>query len=305
MNQSNSSKQVLLSVIGVAILVVAVVGVSFAFFNYTRTGNPNTVRTGTIYFNSSNELISVNNLFPVAKTDSRITNATVGAGQVNDVVGVAVVTIEGYTTYAGGVDYVVTAEEVNFNIATTTGNVQLPISVKVTQEGLGTGANSQSVNFTSANIANATDLKQLGGANEDKITVYSYELTGDTITATERAAFRTINSGYLLAKGHIATNTDLRANTGHTPGTITIKAYIDKDMVAITDTRATAGNGNVQVTGYTNGTTEEWIAGRTVFTTAQWNSLNSSDASFKIKVVAGETVTTTGSTGDANATIGA
>ena len=49
MNQSNSSKQVLLSVIGVAILVVAVVGVSFAFFNYTRTGQQNTVRTGQIY----------------------------------------------------------------------------------------------------------------------------------------------------------------------------------------------------------------------------------------------------------------
>ena len=33
MSNSNSSKQVLLSVIGVAILVVAIVGVSFAFFN--------------------------------------------------------------------------------------------------------------------------------------------------------------------------------------------------------------------------------------------------------------------------------
>ena len=34
----NSSKQVLLSVLGIAILVVAVVGVSFAFFSYTKTG---------------------------------------------------------------------------------------------------------------------------------------------------------------------------------------------------------------------------------------------------------------------------
>ena len=109
MNQTNSSKQVLLSVIGVAILVVAVVGVSFAFFNYTRTGEANTVRTGTIYFNSSNDLIAVNNLFPVSKGDSRIDSAT-NAQQNQDVVGVAVVTIEGYTTYAGGVDYMVPVE---------------------------------------------------------------------------------------------------------------------------------------------------------------------------------------------------
>ena len=50
MNNSNQSKQILLSVIGVAILVVAVVGVSFAFFNYTRTGAANQVSTGKIKF---------------------------------------------------------------------------------------------------------------------------------------------------------------------------------------------------------------------------------------------------------------
>ena len=50
MSNSNSSKQILLSVIGVAILVVAVVGVSFAFFSYTKTGSQtNTIQTGQIY----------------------------------------------------------------------------------------------------------------------------------------------------------------------------------------------------------------------------------------------------------------
>ena len=47
--KENSSKQILLSVLGVAILVVAVVGVSFAAFSYTRTGEKvNTIQTGTI-----------------------------------------------------------------------------------------------------------------------------------------------------------------------------------------------------------------------------------------------------------------
>ena len=47
----NSSKQVLLSILGIAVLVVAVVGVSFAFFSYSKTGTTNNViTTGSISF---------------------------------------------------------------------------------------------------------------------------------------------------------------------------------------------------------------------------------------------------------------
>ncbi len=47
--KDNNSKQVLLSVLGVAILVVAVVGVSFAAFTFSQTGNvENKITTGTI-----------------------------------------------------------------------------------------------------------------------------------------------------------------------------------------------------------------------------------------------------------------
>ena len=49
MNNDDNSKQVLLSVLGVAILVVAVVGVSFAAFSFSKTGQvTNTITTGTI-----------------------------------------------------------------------------------------------------------------------------------------------------------------------------------------------------------------------------------------------------------------
>ena len=45
----NNSKQILVSILGVAILVVALVGVSFAAFTYSKTGTKvNTVTTGTI-----------------------------------------------------------------------------------------------------------------------------------------------------------------------------------------------------------------------------------------------------------------
>ncbi len=50
-NKNNTGRQVLLSVLAVAILVVAVVGVSFAFFTYSRQGTTtNTISTGTLVF---------------------------------------------------------------------------------------------------------------------------------------------------------------------------------------------------------------------------------------------------------------
>ena len=46
--KDNNSKQVLLSVLGVAILVVAVVGVSFAAFSYSKVGSENVITLGTL-----------------------------------------------------------------------------------------------------------------------------------------------------------------------------------------------------------------------------------------------------------------
>lgn len=125
MSNSNSSKQILLSVIGIAILVVAVVGVSFAFFNYTRTGTTNTLKTGTISFSTSNSTISVNNLFPIAKSSVDNTQTNVGEGTV---------TITGRTNYNNGIDFIVTAESVSSSIGSANG--KLPISIKVSSSGL-------------------------------------------------------------------------------------------------------------------------------------------------------------------------
>ena len=141
MSNSNSSKQILLSVIGIAILVVAVVGVSFAFFNYTRTGAANTVRTGTISFNTTNSVINVTNVFPIAKSAV--------ATDVNNV-GTGTVTITGSTNYTNGIDFTVTVEEVSSNIGTTSG--KLPLSIAVSQTGLSGvttfGSNTGSISLT-------------------------------------------------------------------------------------------------------------------------------------------------------------
>ena len=299
MNQSNSSKQVLLSVIGVAILVVAVVGVSFAFFNYTRTGATNTVRTGLIYFDTTESKVNVDNLFPVSKTTALSRSST-----TNGEVFVSTITVNGYTTYANGVDYVVTAEDVNFNTTATGTNIKLPISVNVSaSSSLGPTAPVDAYKFSlDVNDQNKIAASALNPAyatgNSNSVTVINYEVNPAAYVAADPAnsvteqlnnEFTDLRSGAILAKGHIAYDANA-SSTNKTTGTITIRAYIDNTKVAISDTYP-SGNvdtNNDEVVDYTNGTTDAWVAGRTVLTTAQWNSLNSSGASFKIKVVANE-----------------
>lgn len=100
---NNSSKQVLLSVIGVAILVVAVVGVSFAFFSYVYNGEkPNTVKTGTIVFTASDSVMELTNVFPTDAANAQT----------------ATVSIYGNTTYANGIDFTVKVTDVT-NASTT------------------------------------------------------------------------------------------------------------------------------------------------------------------------------------------
>ena len=142
MSNSNSSKQILLSVIGVAILVVAVVGVSFAFFNYTRTGAANTIKTGTISFNTTNSVINVTNLFPIAKSAVATDANNVGTGTV---------TITGSTNYSNGIDFTVTAEDVSSNVGTTSGKLPISVAVSATNlNGVKTfGSNSGSITINS------------------------------------------------------------------------------------------------------------------------------------------------------------
>lgn len=177
MSNSNSSKQVLLSVIGVAILVVAVVGVSFAFFNYTRTGAQNTIRTGTITFNSSNSAISITNVFPIAKSAVATDTNNVGTGTV---------TITGSTNYTNGIDFTVTAEEVSSNIGTAAG--KLPLSVKVTAD---SGLNSVTAN----------------GSNSGSMTINSYEdgstITSGSVLASGRIPADTNVNGTITIKAYV------------------------------------------------------------------------------------------------------
>ncbi len=96
MNNNNSSKQILLSVLGVAILVVAVVGVSFAAFTYTGTGKvENKIQTGTItmtYTEKEDSKIAIDNAMPMSdeegkklSSDKQVFDFTVSANITGDV----------------------------------------------------------------------------------------------------------------------------------------------------------------------------------------------------------------------------
>lgn len=115
MNNNNSSKQILLSVLGVAILVVAVVGISFAAFSYSKTGEKeNTITTGTItmsYTENTNG-IAITDALPITDDAGKALSAE---GQYFDFTVNAKIVGKGTTK----IDYVITATEVTTSLPST------------------------------------------------------------------------------------------------------------------------------------------------------------------------------------------
>ena len=223
MEQNNKKKKTLFMVLGILMLVSTLVGVSIAFFNYTRTGSPNSIAVGNIYFNSNYTAVTLNNVFPIDRAS--VLTDTNNVMTVN-------VAITGNTSYPGGIDYKVTAS----NVRITTNNKNIPLSV----------------NVTSSDLPN------------NSVALYSYE---DGAILENDSEF---------AVGHIPPNTNVN-------GTITLRVYIDGNQVAISDTYDGTESDNM-------GTTSDWVDGRTVLTTTEWNSFQSSGLGFSVKVSADEGV---------------
>ena len=117
------SKKQMYIVIGAFALVLTLFTTTYAFFNYTRTGTGNIIKTGRIYFNSDQgTAINLTNIFPV----------DVSNGIPNDPTKIGAVTINvtGDTTYGEGIEYLVSA----VNVENAVGSKQLPISINVSVE---------------------------------------------------------------------------------------------------------------------------------------------------------------------------
>ena len=237
--EQSKKKQLIVSILAIVLLIVATVGVTYAFFNYTRTGTANIVSTGTINFTSSQDgRINITNIFPINPEETGIMDD-------NTKVGTVAITVTGDTTYDNGVEYLVSAVNVNNTVGTKT----IPISISATASGT------------------------LGTSDEN----YFEDRDTSTSHIYKVLAKNTISNNDQLMVGYIANNA-----TGIN-GTITIKAYIDKNKIAISDTY----NSNGTPTD-TNGTTSQWVDGRTVFTTTEWNSLQGTGVSFQVRVEANE-----------------
>ena len=236
------SKKQMLLVITIFTLILTVGSVTYAFFNYTRTGAANTLKVGRISFISrQNKTINLTNLFPIDPTETGIMDDTTKVGTVE-------IEVVGDTDYTDGIEYLIST--VNSNISSN--GKKVPISIDVTiNSDLGTNNDNY---FTARESKNATIYKRL---------------SGNTIVGDQQ-----------LLVGYIKHNTTNGTVEGIS-GSITIKAYIDKNKIAISDTYDGLESDLM-------GTTNEWVGDRVVFTTEEWNALQSTGASFQIKVEANE-----------------
>ncbi len=143
-----SKKQMFLVII-IFTLVMMLGTISYAFFNYTRTGSENTVRVGRLSFaTNQTRTINLTDTFPI--DSSSIETDTDNVGEV-------LITISGDTDYVNGIEYLVSTEDVH--IYTSEGKI-VPVSLDVTVNGLGT---ESSTYFTSRNSKDTTIYKKLGG----------------------------------------------------------------------------------------------------------------------------------------------
>ena len=196
-----NKKNIILSIIFLGLALIGIVGVTYAFFNYTRTGNNNTIRVGNIYFNSEEGYaINLTNMFPMA-----------GRTAENANLDTLTIAITGNTNYPGGEEFVVSVEEID-NGYNNDGyhNIRVPISYFATYE--------------------ANEGKSIGTLSND----YWNERNNasDSIYYLPNHSVATPSKKILV--GYIPSGEEIS-------GTLTIKAYIDSSKIAISDTYSETG----------------------------------------------------------------
>ena len=220
-------------------LMLLLVGMTYSFFNYTKTGNDNTVSVGRINFvTSQNGSINLTNVFPI---DSANVNTD------TDNVGTVVINITGDTDLDKGIEYLVSSVDTHL---TAQSGALVPLSLNITTSGIGT---ENSNYYDSRENTNTPIYKKLVGS----------ELVGDQMLLV----------GYIVPNDPVGTANGIN-------GSITIKAYFDKDKILISDTPEESA----QVAG-----------NRTIISTSDWSSLGTNGVSFKIKVEANEGIWVNGS----------
>ena len=165
--KNDNSKQILLSVLGVAILVVAVVGISFAAFSYSKTGEKvNTITTGTITMSYSEKTngINITNALPTSDATGKTLS---GENEKFDFSVSA--TIDGTTT----IDYVVTAKP-----DTTTENTLPETALKVYLTDGAASSEAALLQPTILSTITKTEADDEAGAPEGEFVLYRDTFSG-------------------------------------------------------------------------------------------------------------------------------
>ena len=174
-DNNNNSKQVLLSVLGVAILVVAVVGVSFAAFSYSKTGEKiNQISTGTISMNYTEDTNGINLTNALPMIDD-VGKALADTNQYFDF------TVSANITGDATINYAVTAQEANEEEDTAIPNT----GVKVYLTDMDSSADTQILAPTKVSALTATTGSEASGAPTGQ-----YILTTGTFNATSSHKYR-------------------------------------------------------------------------------------------------------------------
>ncbi len=201
--EDNNKKTLILSIVGILVLVIAVVGVSFAMYSFTGTVNKeNIIQTGTVSMNFDNSAgmgannFTLENKYPmsdakgIVQTDNKATfgvTATWGSAEMTIKYDLAVVDIVAGTT--------LTAEHIKIALVDSTGNVLVgntgagtTLTSGVTIKSL---ENEASTNGLFENYALASGTLTSSGQS-DKYTVSAY--VADTYDLPTDSA-NTVNEG--------------------------------------------------------------------------------------------------------------
>ena len=229
----NSSKQVLLSLLGIAILVVAVVGVSFAFFSYVKTGTvTNTILTGEVYtYMNTGDTMTLTDAMPVQEDPTNVVETT-----TNDI-GSLKFTITGKNNSDTDITYkVYLVPGLAANIPAGKTELLLDSDIGILMKSTSTGGTPMT------NINEASTVAALINAN------------GGT----------TLSDGALLGTGIIPKHTN--SDISHT---YTINMWVRGDVVKISDTDASVNGVATRYcahAGNTNKTVIDGTAGNTTNT---------------------------------------
>lgn len=146
--KNENKMKIILTVVGILLIIGITTGVTYAFFNYTKTGEENTIRTGTIEFDYQDvQPLQLSNQFPISEEEITDNNKLT-------------FTISGHNSLPNGVSFNIYAVHGDDVVGKTwlTDNI---IKMKFIPPANGDGFSITTNNFASANSPTYIDGKAL------------------------------------------------------------------------------------------------------------------------------------------------